>query len=183
QRGDALDLDEAAVGGIVQVTNADPRHRREVLAEVLAVDAADPAQVLLVIVGVEDVDGELDDVGHVPTGGAHHRLDVAADLAELGHDVALADDRVLLVARDLPRDVHEAAVLDLVSVGVAVRLGKRARLHGRDVILHGVLPVGAVPSRTTVSPLSLLSLSKRRTASATSAGSISRPPGFRRAIA
>ena len=45
--GDALDLDHAAVGGIEEVAGADERHGREVLAEVLAIDGADLAQVRL----------------------------------------------------------------------------------------------------------------------------------------
>src|SRR5882672_3687592 len=90
--GEPLDLDQAALGGVEQIAHADQGHRREVLAEVLAVDAADRLDLALVLTGVEHVDRELYDVGELAAAGGDRGLQVLAHLTELGDQVALADD-------------------------------------------------------------------------------------------
>src|SRR2546422_4257688 len=52
QAGDAVDLEHAPVGRVVEVARPDQRHRGEVSAEVLAVHPADRLAVSLVEVGV-----------------------------------------------------------------------------------------------------------------------------------
>src|SRR5437867_2138965 len=78
QAGHAVDLDQAPVGGVVEVAHADERHGGEVLAEVLAVHAADRRGVPLVLVDVEHVDRELDHVGELAAGGGGDGAEVRA---------------------------------------------------------------------------------------------------------
>src|SRR5258708_5522641 len=66
----------------------------------------------------EHVDGELDDVVHLAGARAQDRLEVLADLAELGDHVAAADHVAVLVQRDLTGHVDGLPALDLPAVGV-----------------------------------------------------------------
>src|SRR2546428_565942 len=178
QAGDAVDLEHAPVGRVVEVARPDQRHRGEVSAEVLAVHPADRLAVSLVEVGVEHVDRELDHVGELAARGGDDRAEVLAHLAELGDQVARADDPPLLVLRDLTRDEQEPPAARLGAVGVADGSRERRRVVELDPLRHGLLP-----SRTIVSPLVAASSSRVETAAATSAGSMSRPPGLIRAMA
>src|SRR3989475_12390521 len=178
QAGDAVDLEHAPVGRVVEVARPDQRHRGAVSAEVLAVHPADRLAVLLVEVGVEHVDRELDHVGELAARCGDDRAEALAHLAELGDQGARADDPPLLVLRDLTRDEQEPPAARLGAVGVADGSRERRRGVELDPLRHGLLP-----SRTIVSPLVAASSSRVETAAATSAGSMSRPPGLIRAMA
>src|SRR3989475_919943 len=91
-------------------------------------------------------------------------------------DVCSSD--LLLVLRDLTRDEQEPPAARLGAVGVADGSRERRRVVELDPLRHGLLP-----SRTIVSPLVAASSSRVETAAATSAGSMSRPPGLIRAMA
>src|SRR2546428_794487 len=98
--------------------------------------------------------------------------------ADLGTGVARAETPPLLVLRDLTRDEQEPPAARLGAVGVADGSRERRRVVELDPLHHGLLP-----SRTIVSPLVAASSSRVETAAATSAGSMSRPPGLIRAMA
>src|SRR5207247_78026 len=80
--------------------------------------------------------------------GGDDRAEVLAHLAELGDQVARADDPPLLVLRDLTRDEQEPPAARLGAVGVADGSRERRRVVELDPLRHGLLP-----SRTIVSPL------------------------------
>src|SRR6202007_3396170 len=113
-------------------------HRGVVPAEVLAIDRSHFPEARLVGRRVEDVDGELDDVVELARAREQHRLEVLADLFELGDEIAPADEVAVLVERHLPGDVEGLASLDLQAVRVADGLGEAGRVHRVHELGHGV---------------------------------------------
>src|SRR5439155_1762784 len=147
--------------GSPSAKRADQRHRREVLAEVLAVHAADRLDLSLVEVGVEHVDRELDDVGELAARGGDDGAEVLAHLTELGDQVARTDDPPLRILRDLAREEQEPPAVRLDAVGVADGSHERRRVVELDVPRHGLLP-----SSTIVSPVVAVSSRSFRAAAA-----------------
>src|SRR6185295_15648536 len=134
---DAFDLDQAVV--VVQASDLREGHGRVVPAEVLAVHYVDLASARLELGLGEHVDGELDDVVHLAGARSHDRLEILADLAELGDQIAAADDLAGLVECHLAGDVDRLAALDFPAVGVTGGLREARRIDGLHELRHGRL--------------------------------------------
>src|SRR5262249_41736295 len=145
---ESVDLDETALRRIVEIADADERHRREVLAEVLAVDNADRLTQPLELRGVEHVDGQLHDIGELAVGGGDECLQVLADLPELGDQVALADHVTVAVLGDLAGEEERAAAAGLGGVGKALGLHEGGWVVERDLAGHRSLPIECRPARS-----------------------------------
>ena len=138
--GEAADLDERARGA---------RGAEELLAH--GVDER-------AVVDVEQVDGDLDDVGGRGAGGGQHALHDREDLARLGHDVVAADDGAGGVDGDDARDVERVARHDRVGV-VADRLGQAldhdlAALHEAAARISSSVWRGVIACGSTRSSMS-----------------------------
>src|SRR5262249_60947910 len=120
-----------------------------VAPEVFAIHGADLAATGLVFRGGERVDRQLDDVGELSTARAHRGAEVLHHLAELRHEIALADDLAVAIHRHLAGDVEGLAALHLIGVRVAHGLHEAGRIHGFEDLVHGRLPSRAVRDYTT----------------------------------
>src|SRR5262245_54243157 len=136
--GYRLDLHEAALVVVVKALDLEEGDGGVVLAEELAIDGAHLLDARLVGRLVENEDGQLDDVVELPRAGEEHRLEILADLSELGDEVAAADELAVLVERHLPGDVEGLASLDFDAVRIADGLGEAGRVHRLHELGHGV---------------------------------------------
>src|SRR5439155_24009635 len=97
----------------------------------------------------QDVDVELHDVVQLAAADEQERLQVLAHLAELGDQVALADDLAVLVEGHLPGEVERLAAPYLPAMGVAGGLGQSRGIHSGHVLGHHASPCRRLTYATT----------------------------------